>query len=125
MPELQGPDAVFRDGLHGGEIRLQQCDHCERFIFFPRVLCPHCKGKSMTWRRTSGRGVVHTTTTVRRKAEQGGDYNVCMIDLAEGVRMMSRVTDLAPQDVTIGLPVTAYVGEIDGAPVVLCKRSEA
>jgi len=121
MPEIQGPDKIFQDGLAKGQINLQQCDDCERFIFFPRILCPHCKGSSLTWRLASGDGTIHTTTTVRRKSERGGDYNVCMVELAEGVRMMSRVDEISPDDVKIGLPVTAFVGEIDGVPAVLCK----
>ncbi len=43
----------------------------------------------------SGKGRVHTTTVVRRKPERGGDYNVCMVELEEGVRMMSRVDGIA------------------------------
>jgi len=124
MPEMQGPDKTFRDGLAEGHINLQQCDDCERFIFFPRIMCPHCEGRSLTWRRASGDGTVHTTTTVRRKAERGGDYNVCIVELTEGVRMMSRVDDISPDNVKIGLPVTAFVGEIDGVPAVLCKPAE-
>lgn len=124
MPESQGPDKTFRDGLAKGQINLQQCNGCQKFIFFPRVLCPHCKGRSLTWHPASCGGIVHTTTTVRRKPERGGDYNVCMVELAEGVRMMSRVDEISPAEVTIGLPVTAFVGEIDGVPAVLCKPVE-
>ncbi|MDF1669795.1 MAG: OB-fold domain-containing protein [Roseovarius sp.] len=124
MPEMQGPDKTFRDGLAKGQIHIQQCDDCERFIFFPRVLCPHCKGQSLTWRAASGDGTVYTTTTVRRKPERGGDYNICMVELAEGVRMMSRVDDISPDNVKIGQPVTAFVGEIDGVPAVLCKPAK-
>jgi uncharacterized OB-fold protein len=52
---------------------------------------------------------VYSTTVVRRKADDGGDYNVCLVDLAEGVRMMSRVVSVAPQDVRIGMRVTARI----------------
>ena len=38
--------------------------------------------------------------------------------------MMSRVDEISPAEVTIGLPVTAFVGEIDGVPAVLCKPVE-
>ncbi|MBV1863896.1 MAG: OB-fold domain-containing protein [Rhodobacteraceae bacterium] len=119
-----GPDATFRDGLSKGQINLQQCGNCDQFIFFPRINCPHCGGTSLTWHPASGKGEVHTATTVRRRAEKGGDYNVSMIELAEGVRMMSRVDGIAPLDVKIGLAITAFAGEIDGIPAVLCKPAE-
>ena len=124
MENSLGPDAKFRDGLSKGQINLQQCGDCSRFIFFPRINCPHCGGTSLIWHRATGNGEVHTTTTVRRRAEKGGDYNVCMIELSEGVRMMSRVDQIAPLDVKIGMAITAFVGDIDGQPAVLCKPAE-
>lgn len=38
--------------------------------------------------------------------------------------MMSRVEGVAPSDVKIGMAVTAYAGEIDGTPAVLCRPKE-
>ena len=78
----------------------------------------------MSWHEASGRGEVHTTTVVRRKPERGGDYNICMIELEEGVRMMSRVEGMVPTDVTIGMAVKIFVGEMDGEPAVLCRPVE-
>ena len=57
-------------------------------------------------------------TTVRRKADAGGDYNVSLIDLDEGVRLMSRVT-CAPHDVRIGQRVRVRVQVTDGAGLVV------
>jgi DUF35 OB-fold domain, acyl-CoA-associated len=63
----------------------------------------------LNWIEPSGQGTVYSTTVVRRKPEAGGDYNVALIDLAEGVRLMSRVDDVAPDQVRIGMPVRAQV----------------
>ena len=60
------------------------------------------------------RGVVHATTVVRPRGEE--PYNVCLVDLDDGVRVMGRVEGLAPQDVTIGLRVQERAGE-DGVVV--------
>ena len=119
-----GPDAIFRDALRQGEIRLQNCLSCGRTVFFPRIACPHCHSTDLNWQRVSGRGEVYTTTTVRRKPERGGDYNVCMVELDEGARMMSRVESIAPDRVAIGMMVELFVGEIDDTPAVLCKPAE-
>ncbi|PCH66979.1 MAG: DNA-binding protein [Rhodobacteraceae bacterium] len=119
-----GPDATFREGLERGEIRLQKCRSCGQSVFFPRVACPNCHGIDLDWQQVSGKGEVYTTTTVRRKPERGGDYNVCMVELAEGARMMSRVTGFAPDLVAIGMAVTLFVGDIDDTAAVLCKPAE-
>ena len=124
MQENTGPDRRFRDALAKGEIALPKCENCGSFHFFPRVVCPHCHETAMSWHEASGRGEVHTTTVVRRKPERGGDYNICMIELEEGVRMMSRVEGMEPTDVTIGMAVKIFVGEMDGEPAVLCRPVE-
>ena len=124
-PQQTGPERRFRDGLAEGRIRLQRCDSCGRHVFYPRTLCPHCHADALSWHEASGDGTVHTTTVVRQRPEKGGDYNVCVVELAEGVRMMSRVEGVAPAAVTIGMAVTASVGEIDGAPAVLFRPKGA
>jgi len=122
-PDMTPPDRHFRDGLAAGEIRLQRCTACGDHIFFPRVLCPGCHATDLEWVTASGAAEVYTYTTIGQRPEKGGNYNVAMITLAEGVRMMTRV-DGDPAAVRVGMPVTAYVGEIDGTPAVLCKASE-
>lgn len=124
MTDAAGPDKVFRNALANKEILLPRCDDCGAYHFFPRVVCPWCHGTAISWQRASGRGRVHTTTTVRRKPERGGDYNLCMVELEEGVRMMSRVENIAPDDVVIDMEVKAFVGEAEGEPAVLFRPAE-
>ncbi|TAJ17855.1 MAG: DNA-binding protein [Rugosibacter sp.] len=104
-----GPDAVFAAALAEGRFMLQQCDECKKYVFYPRVLCPHCGSPELAWQFASGQGVVYSTTVVRRKPEQGGDYNVALVDLSEGPRMMSRVDGIPPHEVSIGLAVCAHI----------------
>ena len=124
MTDATGPDQIFQQSLTNGEILLPKCDDCGAYHFFPRVLCPHCHGAAISWKQATGKGRVYTTTVVRRSQNRGGDYNVCMVELQEGVRMMSRVEDIAPGEVAIDMAVTAFVGEAEGAPAVLFKPSE-
>ena len=58
-------------------------------------------------------------TVVARKAEAGGDYNVVLVDLDEGVRLMSRVEGVDPHSVKIGQRVKARVQVTDGKGLVL------
>ena len=124
MTDDAPPERAFLDGLAQGCIRLQKCGGCGRHVFYPRILCPHCHSPDLSWHDACGEGRVHATTVVRRKPERGGDYNVCIVELAEGVRMMSRVQGVDPSEVAVGMAVTAHVGEIDGAPAVLLAPRE-
>lgn len=118
--ENVGPELRYQTFLDNDEFRIQQCGSCDTSIFFPRAICPHCgDAENLQWYEPSGKGTVYSTTVVRRKPEHGGDYNVVLIDLAEGPRMMSRVVDLQPGDVTIGMDVQAKITEKDGAKLVV------
>jgi uncharacterized OB-fold protein len=106
-----GPEKRYLDALAAGRFEIQKCAACSKHVFYPRVLCPHCGAGGLGWVAASGRGTVYSTTVVRRKPAEGGDYNVCLVDLAEGARMMSRVVSIDPQEVKIGMHVTARIAE--------------
>ena len=118
------PGATYEGFLKSGEFRLQCCNACGRQIFFPRTICPHCGSNALEWRKPSGRGTVYSTTTVRQRPDRGGDYNLVLVDLAEGARMMSRVEGVAPAAVQIGMAVQAVIADGNGAPLVVFRAAE-
>ncbi|KRE04385.1 DNA-binding protein [Bosea sp. Root381] len=101
-----GPDDVFAVALAEGRILLQHCRACGATRHPPALVCVACGSADLGWIEPSGRGTVYSTTTVR---ERDGAYNVAIIELAEGARLMSRVDGIAPEAVAIGLPVTARI----------------
>ncbi|GAB1261836.1 Zn-ribbon domain-containing OB-fold protein [Aurantivibrio plasticivorans] len=115
----EGPDKQYADFIAAGKFMIQHCESCSQHVFYPRLICSHCGSDQLEWVEASGRGVVYSTSTPRGGKE--GDYNISLIDLEEGPRMMSRVVDIAPGDVKIGLEVEAFIGEIDGVSLVLYK----
>ncbi len=119
------PEREFFDALGDGRFLLQHCAACDGWVFYPRAACPHCGGRALDWREASGGGTVYATSVVRRRPEQGPPYNVALIDLAEGPRMMSRVESVAPEAVRIGMPVTALVDRSGETPVVVFRPAES
>jgi uncharacterized OB-fold protein len=111
--------ARHQAALNDGRFLIQRCSGCARAVYFPRELCPHCGHGQLAFEAPKGTGTVYAVTTVRRKAEAGGDYNVSLIDLDEGVRLMSRVEGLPSSDVRIGQRVTARVVQQNGKGVVV------
>ncbi len=112
-PQAQ-PQAYYQAELDAGRWQIQRCGGCGQHVFFPRVGCPHCGAAALDWVTPSGGGTVYAVTTVRRKPAEGGDLNVSLIDLDEGVRLMSRVVNRAPEAVTIGQRVRARVQVTEG-----------
>jgi uncharacterized OB-fold protein len=101
-----GPDAVFTAALAEGRFLLQHCRDCGATRHPPALVCAGCGSAALDWREASGQGSVYSTTTVR---ERDGAYNVSIIELAEGARLMSRVVGIAPEEVRIGLKVVARI----------------
>lgn len=125
VPET-GPQARYFEFLATGQWRIQRCDSCAQAVFYPRVICPFCAGARLEWFEPSGLGVVYSTTSVSRKAEAGGNYNVALVDLDEGPRMMARVEGLPPEAVRIGLRVRgAVIREPAADPLVIFRPTEA
>ena len=114
-----GADTQYFAHLAEGEWRIQRCGDCGTHVFIPRLMCPACGSRSLAWVAPSGAGTVYSTSVIRRRPQDGGSWNVALIDLAEGVRMMSRVDGIAPEDVKIGMTVTAKLVEEDGDTVVV------
>lgn len=100
------PAIAYREGLAAGRLCYQRCGSCRLVVFFPRVVCPHCGGDHLEWEDSNGTGTIYSTTTTRSRA---GDYNIALIDLDEGFRMMCTVRDEVRHEVRIGERVVAVV----------------
>ena len=111
--------ARHQAALNEGRFLIQRCSGCDRAVYFPRELCPHCGHGELAFVAPKGTGTVYAVTTVRRKAEAGGDYNVSLVELDEGVRLMSRVEGVPSGDVCIGQRVTARVLQHAGQGLVV------
>ncbi|HJU18270.1 MAG TPA: OB-fold domain-containing protein [Stellaceae bacterium] len=97
------PLAIYEAHLDKGELAYQWSLEANRAVFYPRVLCPYTGSDRLEWRIAGGLGTVHATTVVHPR--EGAPYNVALIDCDEGFRLMSRVEDIPPQEVRIGLRV--------------------
>ena len=117
------PDEDFRRFLGESRFMIQRSVEGGKHVFYPRVAEPGT-GAALEWVEASGRGVVYATTVVRRKPPEPS-YNVALIDLSEGPRMMSRVEGIDPEAVRIGMTVAVRIVDQDGQPVVVFIPAQA
>jgi len=111
---LPVPDDVTRpywDSLKQHAMQIQRCPACDQHIFYPRGLCPTCWSSELAWEPVSGQGTIHAMAIVHANRAPGFaeevPYIVVLVELAEGVRLMSNLIDAAPdpEQVKIGMPV--------------------
>jgi len=104
--------APFWDATREERFLLEWCGPCGKPIFYPREICPSClRSDGLEWRPASGRGQVYAvsvqhTPQMPMPAYQNGPYAVAVIELEEGVRMLSNVVGCPPESVAVGQPVT-------------------
>lgn len=98
----KSPFGIYAEHCKKGELAYQATEDGKP-VFFPRVVAPGTASGNLEWRISKGLGTVYATTAVYTKDKP--PYNVALIDLDEGFRMMSRVEDVDAVQVKIGMRV--------------------
>jgi len=73
-------------------------------------MCPYCRSLAVELAELSGRGVVYSYAVVHHPQHPAFEYPVVvvLVDLDEGVRLLSNLTDVATRDLRIGMPVEVH-----------------
>jgi uncharacterized protein len=99
----ESPLAIYQAYLEKGELAYQWSPEANKAVFYPRVICPFTGSNRLEWRVSAGLGTVYATTVTHPR--EGAPYNVALVDCDEGFRLMSRIEDIVPEAVTIGMRV--------------------
>lgn len=108
MLQQDSDSRPYWEGLAQGELRIQRCDACARAVFYPRALCPHCFSEQLSWIVASGKGTIYSYTVAHQAFGPFADetpFVVAIVELEEGVRMMTRIIDAPRERITIGAAV--------------------
>ena len=108
----QSPLGVYVEHCRKGQLAYQVCTDDNTPVFFPRAVAPKTGSANLEWRVSKGLGTVYSTTVVHAAKDQP-PYNVALIDIDEGYRMMSRVEDIDPMQVKIGMRVKVRINQGD------------
>lgn len=113
------PQQEYFAHLADGRFMIQRSRSSGEYVFYPRVAAPRTGAQDLEWVAASGRGTVYATTVMRVRPP-AAPYNVCLVELEEGPRMMSRVEGIGPEDVQVGMAVRARIICDDaGEPLVV------
>jgi hypothetical protein len=93
-----------------------KCARCGSHFFPPRNFCPKCRRQGKIEKKEmSGRGNVFSFTTTYAPLEgfeELAPYTMAIIELEEGPKLTAMLCDVAPGDVSIGMPVRAVFRKI-------------
>ncbi|SFE34328.1 Zn-ribbon domain-containing OB-fold protein [Blastococcus tunisiensis] len=116
LPVVDADSAPFWAALRDRRLMVQWCGTCDRHVFYPRALCPHCHAELAEWVECSGSGTIHSYTVARRPAGPAFaadvPYVVVLVDLDEGVRMLSNLVTDDVDSVRIGARVAVRFEDV-------------
>ncbi len=119
LPDPDHASRLYWQRAAEGRLVLQRCTDCGEFQFYPRALCASCAGET-EWADASGRGTLYTFTVIRQNRSKAFaglvPYAVGLVDLEEGVRMMSNIVECDVEDLSVGMPLEVVL--VPAAPEV-------
>ena len=109
LPELRNAGAEYWRAASKGTLTVPVCRACGQTFWHPRPCCPHCGSEDVNWRRSRGKGVIHTFTVVRQSSDaffkSKVPYVVAMVLLDDGPMLMSNLVECDVDAVKIGMRV--------------------
>jgi uncharacterized OB-fold protein len=101
----------FWEGLADGKVRIQKCDACGTWVFYPRSRCSCCLSDQLRWRDVTGRGTLYTFTIARQPTSPhfAGETPqlLAVVELDEGVRLTTNLVDVEEADIRVGMQLKA------------------
>ena len=111
LPRQEDPALTqpFWDAAKRHELMIPRCRPCNRFFWYPRQACPYCLREDWEWTPASGKARLHTFTIVRQPQNPSFNedvpYAYAVVQLDEGVRMISNVVDCNPEELKVDTPL--------------------
>ena len=115
-PSMTSDTQFFWDGVRAHRLLIQRCASCGALRHPPRPMCPHCQSLEWDAIESSGRGTVYSFVIPHHPPLPWfpEPYVVALVDLEEGTRLVSNIVGVAPEAVTIGMPVAVRFEAFDG-----------
>jgi hypothetical protein len=128
-PILTEDNHFYWDAATEGRLVAQKCGGCSQLRHPPRPMCPHCHSLEFEIVDLSGDGEVYSYAMLHHPQNPAFEYPViaALIDLPEGIRVLSNLVEVDPADITIGMLVTVDFRPTrhDGAVPVFTSKVRA
>ena len=128
QPPVSEAAAPFWEATRELRFVLQHCPACDCAIHFPREACPSCGATDLEFRPAAGTGTIYACSTMPAPGNPTmkgrAPYVVALVDLAEGVRMLSSIVGDGALDAVVGDAVrVAWEPLADGRHLPVFVRS--
>jgi uncharacterized protein len=114
-PDLTTGDTLFAAGAERGVLLVAECAGCQLLQHPPSPMCPRCGSVQWVLEETGGRGTVVSWIVSRHPSRvDEAPRIVALVELEEGVRLVSNIRDATIAEVSNDMPVEVAFLEVDG-----------
>jgi len=115
-PHVDLDNQGFWEAVRQHKLVFQKCKDCGLLVHRPRPMCPRCNSMEREWVPSTGKGVVYSWVNfVYANAAYPGikvPYTVVVVEMVDGVRIISNLYDVKPEEVYVGMPVEVVFDDI-------------
>jgi uncharacterized OB-fold protein len=115
LPEVTDDNRPFWEGCKRHELLLQKCNSCDHLRYISPI-CPQCWTLEHEWVPVSGKGKVYTWIVVHQRYHRAFEpdlpYNVTIVELEEGPRLLTNLVEIANQEIRPDLPVAVVWDDV-------------
>lgn len=126
LPTITADNAEFWASTSEHAAKLQRCNVCEKFWYYPGPVCHNCGAQDWTWSKLSGKGTIYSYSVLERA--KGNPYEndvpitIVLVRLEEGPVVMSNLFDYEPADLAVDAPVTMDYEDVTDDVTLLVFR---
>ena len=117
IPTIDSASAPYWEAARQGRLLIAECVACGKVHHYPRPFCPFCWSEKVHPVPASGAGTLYTYSTVYvndlAPFKERLPYVAAIVELAEGPRLMTTIEGADPDDLRVGMPVTAVFRPVD------------
>jgi len=116
LPEVLPEFEEYWKAARRHELVFQKCRSCGQEIYFPRTICYRCLSGDLEWVRSTGQGIVYSYTIIYQASYESFapdvPYVYAIVELQEGIRMISNIININPLLVKIGMKVKVVFEDV-------------
>jgi len=94
-----------------------KCEECGALYSVPKLFCLKCNSKKLSWIQFKGVGKLISYTIVyvpHPRFQNEAPYVLGIVELEEGVKLLSRIKNIKLEDLKIGLPLKIDFEKTEG-----------
>ena len=116
LPVIDDENRAYWEALARHEFCLQRCTACNAWQTPVALRCKNCLAGSLEWQAASGKGEIYSFVVYHQAFDPAFKdqlpYNVAVVSLEEGPRVVTNVVGCANGDLRIGLPVQVQFDDL-------------